>query len=68
MAQKGTITVEKTGEVFSGVNVSGSEDSDVIYQPAYEVAGLEGAVFEVRAAEDILAHRTVHSAIQRAKW
>ena len=53
MAQKGTITVEKTGEVFSGVNVSGSEDSDVIYQPAYEVAGLEGAVYEVRAAEDI---------------
>ena len=31
IAQKGTITVEKTektGEVFSGVNVSGSEDSD----------------------------------------
>ena len=43
MAQKGTIMVEKTGEVFSGVNVSGSEDSDVIYQPVYEVAGLEGA-------------------------
>ena len=53
MAQKGTITVEKTGEVFSGVNVSGSEDSDVIYQPVYEVAGLEGAVYKVRAAEDI---------------
>ena len=56
IAQKGTITVEKTektGEVFSGVNVSGSEDSDVIYQPVYEVAGLEGAVYEVRAAEDI---------------
>ena len=53
MAQKGTITVEKTGEVFSGVNVSGSEDSDVIYQPVYAVAGLEGAVYEVRAAEDI---------------
>ena len=53
MAQKGTITVEKTGEVFSGVNVSGSEDSDVIYQPVYEVSGLEGAVYEVRAAEDI---------------
>ena len=53
MAQKGTITVEKTGEVFSGVNASGSEDSDVIYQPVYEVAGLEGAVYEVRAAEDI---------------
>ena len=41
--RKGTITVEKTGEVFSGVNVSGSEDGDVIYQPVYEVAGLEGA-------------------------
>ena len=25
----------------------------VIYQPVYEVAGLEGAVYEVRAAEDI---------------
>ena len=53
MAQKGTITVEKTGEVFFGVNVSGTEDSDVIYQPIYEIAGLEGAVYEIRAAEDI---------------
>jgi len=53
MAQKGTITVEKTGEVFYGVNVSGSEDTDVIYQPIYEIAGLEGAVYEIRAAEDI---------------
>ena len=53
MAQKGTITVEKTGEVFYGVNVSGSEDTDVIYQPIYEITGLEGAVYEIRAAEDI---------------
>lgn len=53
MAQKGTITVEKTGEVFYGVNVSGTEDTDVIYQPIYEIAGLEGAVYEIRAAEDI---------------
>ncbi len=53
MAQKGTITVEKTGEVFYGVNVSGTENSDVIYQPIYEIAGLEGAVYEIRAAEDI---------------
>lgn len=30
MAQKGTISVEKTGEVFFGVNVSGEEDKDVI--------------------------------------
>ena len=52
-AQKGTITVEKTGEVFSGVNVSGSEDTEIIYQPVYEMAGLEGAVYEIRAAEDV---------------
>ena len=52
-AQKGTITVEKTGEVFSGVNVSGSEDTEVIYQPVYETTGLEGAVYEIRAAEDV---------------
>lgn len=53
MAQKGTISVEKTGEVFFGVNVSGDENSEVIYQPVYEVAGLSGAVYEIRAAEDI---------------
>ena len=54
MAQKGTITVEKTGEVFYGVSVSGSEDAEVIYQPIYEIAGLSGAVYEIRAAEDII--------------
>lgn len=53
VAQKGTITVEKTGEVFFDVNVSGSEDSNLIYQPVYETAGLEDAVYEIRAAEDI---------------
>ena len=54
MAQKGTITVEKTGEVFYGVSVSGSEDTEVIYQPIYEIAGLSDAVYEIRAAEDII--------------
>lgn len=54
MAQKGTITVEKTGEVFYGVSVSGSEDTEVIYQPIFEIAGLSGAVYEIRAAEDII--------------
>ena len=54
MAQKGTITVEKTGEVFYGVSVSGSEDAEVIYQPIYEIAGLSDAVYEIRAAEDII--------------
>lgn len=52
MAQKGTVTVEKNGEVFFGVDVSGDEDT-VIYQPIYKDAALEGAVFEIRAAEDI---------------
>ena len=54
MAQKGTITVEKTGEVFYGVSVSGSEDTEVIYQPIYEITGLSDAVYEIRAAEDII--------------
>ena len=47
-AQKGTITITKTGEVFSSVT-----EKDGIYQPVYEIKGLEGAVYEVRAAEDI---------------
>lgn len=59
MAQKGTITVEKSGEVFFGVSVVGGVDADgnelpVIYQPQYEVQGLPGAVYEIRAAEDII--------------
>ena len=54
MAQKGTISVEKTGEVFFGVNVSGEEDEDVIYQPVYMVKGLAGAVYEITADEDVI--------------
>lgn len=54
MAQKGTVSIEKTGEVFSGVNISGVENADVIYQPVYEVKGLAGAVYEISAAEDII--------------
>ena len=54
MAQKGTISVEKTGEVFFGVNVSGDEDEDVIYQPVYKVKGLAGAVYEITANEDVI--------------
>lgn len=49
--QKGTITVEKTGEIFSNVALSGEED--IIYQPEYSVSGLSGAVFEIYADEDI---------------
>lgn len=54
MAQKGTISVEKTGEVFFGVNVSGEENKDVIYQPVYKVKGLAGAVYEITADEDVI--------------
>ena len=49
IAQKGTITIEKTGEVFSSVR-----ENDGIYQPVYEVKGLAGAVYEITAAEDIV--------------
>ena len=48
MAQKGTITESKSGEVFSSVNEAGG-----LYQPVYAVRGLEGAVYEITAAEDI---------------
>ena len=49
--QKGTITVEKTGEIFSNVTSSGEEV--LLYQPEYSVNGLSGAVFEIYADEDI---------------
>lgn len=49
--QKGTITVEKTGEIFS--NVTSSGEKFVFYQPEYSVNGLAGAVFEIYADEDI---------------
>ena len=54
MAQKGTINITKTGEVFFGVNVFGEEGKDVIYQPEYKVSGLAGATYEVTAVEDII--------------
>lgn len=60
--QKGTITVEKTGEIFSNVTAVGGGYTDengndialtTIYQPEYSVRGLSGAVFEIYADEDI---------------
>lgn len=48
MAQKGTITVTKSGEMFS--TVAGDKG---LYQPIFSVENLEGAVYEIRAAEDI---------------
>lgn len=49
--QKGTITVEKTGEIFSNVTSSGKKE--IVYQPEYSLNGLSGAVFEIYADEDI---------------
>lgn len=49
MPQLGTVTISKTGEIFSSVT-----ETDDIYQPVYETAGLEGAVFEIFAAEDVV--------------
>ena len=60
--QKGTITVEKTGEIFSNVTAVGDGYTDesgndvaltTVYQPEYSVSGLSGAVFEIYADEDI---------------
>ena len=48
LAQKGKITVSKSGEVFSSVS-----ENNGLYQPVYAVSGLEGAVYEITAAEDI---------------
>ena len=49
--QKGTITVEKTGEIFSNVTSSGEEV--LLYQPEYSVNGLSGSVFEIYADANI---------------
>ncbi len=49
-AQKGRISVQKTGEVFNSVN----NENDEKYTPIFEEKGLENAVFQVIAAEDIL--------------
>lgn len=47
--QKGTITITKTGEVFSSV-----VESDGVYRAVYEIKGLAGAVYEITAAEDVV--------------
>ncbi len=49
MPQMGTVTITKTGEIFASV-----EEKDGLYQPVYKTSGLEGAVFEIYAAEDIV--------------
>ena len=64
-AQKGRISVRKTGDIFSSVTALGSaisvdengeihESGQTTYTPVFEEKGLAGAVFEVTAAEDII--------------
>lgn len=48
--RQGQITVNKTAETFSSVT-----HADGVYQPVYAEAPLAGAVFEIRAAEEIKA-------------
>lgn len=48
--RQGTITVTKTGEVFASVT-----ETNGVYQPVYREQALGGAVFEIRAAEEIKA-------------
>ena len=47
--QKGVIRIFKTGEVFASAERDGE-----LWIPVYEERGLPGAVYEIRAAEDIV--------------
>lgn len=49
-AQKGKISVQKSGEFFKSVSVTDTE----IYTPVFEESGLAGAVFQIIASEDIV--------------
>lgn len=62
-AQKGKISVQKTGDVFASVNMASSaytdENGEIIvnpttYTPVFENGKLSGAVFQVIASEDIV--------------
>jgi uncharacterized surface anchored protein len=49
IAQKGKISIKKTGEIFSTVEENGS-----FHKPKFEEKGLSGAAFEIYAAADII--------------
>ena len=62
-AQKGKISVRKTGDIFARVQRTSSaytdEDGNLIenpttYTPVFEIGNLSGAVFQVIASEDII--------------
>ncbi len=60
--QKGRISIQKSGDIFSSVTALGSAVSadgekierPTIYNPVFEEKGLAGAVFQVIASEDIV--------------
>ena len=62
MAQKGTVTVEKSGEVFS--TVAGDKG---LYQPIFSVSGLEGLSMRLPPPRTFILW-TVRSGLPRAKW
>lgn len=53
MPQKGKIHITKTGEGFATVMVEENKGFSDRYIPVYETRGMEGAVYEIRTAEDI---------------
>ena len=62
-AQKGKISVQKTGDIFAGVNIASSAyadengnviESPVTYTPVFSESGLANAVFQIIAGEDII--------------
>ena len=70
-AQKGKISVHKTGDIFTSVNMASSAYTDengelvvnsTTYTPVFANGNLSGAVFQVIAAEDIVTlDGTVHA-------
>ena len=70
-AQKGRISVQKTGDIFTSVNMASSAYTDengelvvnsTTYTPVFANGNLSGAVFQVIAAEDIVTlDGTVHA-------
>ena len=65
IAQKGRISVQKTGNIFSSVTALGSaiyidengeihESGQTTYTPVFEESGLAGAVYQIIASEDII--------------
>jgi len=53
---KGRILLDKRGLLMTGVDISEDAWGNKVHTPVYEVDYLAGAVFEVRAAEDVVGN------------